>query len=286
MNETLPPSPPIESEQAPPLVLRSPEVMGTNRVLTPQPPSQSRQPLSTTIRSLITIDPKAMFTDKTVKALKRCGIDPNKFDPIPYGKGVGHIVYQSKPSSNEEEVLKICRAPNKIYRMTEGYDNEIESLKLAREYFAPYIPKTEIYKDPQSDFSCTVQDKISEGKPLTNIFLHNNPMLLSQLQEIAQMNSRLYQESSKTLDFIGVNGFIAWLKELFSGYVQRKKECLVSNILVDGAGSLKIIDFEFFDLSKKVGFIKKLIIWFSVTTNRALMKHYTGLDILKQETIR
>ena len=286
MSET-PYPPPPELRPATSSVLKSPEGV-THEVLVPNQSLRVHPqiPLAVISPTLTQKIPAAEFTTQTAEALKRCGVNPDLFNPENPILGAGHVVFKSKPSSGGK-VLKIGRTPrNIINTMTEGYEGEKANLDLAVKYFTrKYIPPTEVYKDHQlkPEFYCVVQDTIS-GKHLTNIIVQNNPALLSQLEEIIQMNARLYREKRITLDFIGVNGVVAWLKELFSGYVLRKRELPVSNILVDKDGNLKIIDFEFFDFSKQAGIKKKLVNWFCTTTNRILMKHYFGLDILNQAT--
>ena len=219
------------------------------------------------------------FTKQTSEELARCGINSEYINPTPIGRGANHVVYLIDEPGKEKKVLKLSK-PN-IYVMTDGHKGESENLKLAQEYFTEkFIPHTTIHHDPNSSFYCVIQDEV-KGKDLTNLSVRNNPKLLEQLKTIIQMNNKLFKDKKTSLDFVGVNGFVGWLKKQLGKLILRKSEFPVSNILVDEKGNLKIIDFEFFDISRKIGIKNKVINWFCTTINRVLMKHYFGFDILK-----
>ncbi|MFH0773006.1 MAG: hypothetical protein V1922_01730 [bacterium] len=222
----------------------------------------------------------AEFTKQTAEALGRCGVSTEYINPVPIGQGANHVVFEIDEPGTEKKVLKICK-PATITTMTEGHIGEKEGYDQATSYFTDkYIPKTEVYKDPQSDFFCVIQNAV-KGKEISNLSLRNKPELLAQLKEIVQINNRLYKDKKITLDFVGMNGFTSWLRKQFSKLLLRKSEFQVSNILVDEKGKLQIIDFEFFDLSHKASFKRRILNWFGTSANRLLMKHYFGLDILK-----
>lgn len=237
--------------------------------LTSDSPTETKPPVYT-----------AEFTRQTEEFLTRSGVSTEYVNPIPIGQGANHVVFSLDEPGKEKRVLKIAK-PSTLSTMTEGHVGEKEGYDQATSYFTDkYIPKTIVHKDTQTDFYCVVQDAV-KGKELTNISIRNRPDQMKQLQEIVQMNNKLYKDKKITLDFIGMNGFTAWIKNQFGKLLRRKSEFPISNILVDEQGNLKIIDFEFFDLSHQVGLRRRFINWLGTTANRFLMKHYFDLDILK-----
>ena len=244
--------------------------------ITPKP----KQPLPQTMATQDAPVYSTVFTKQTAESLARCGIDTKYINPTPLGQGANHVVYMIDTPGIEKKVLKISK-PSTIVTMTDGHEGEKESFAHAITYFThKYIPMTDVYKDPNSNFYCIIQDAV-KGKEITNLSIRNKPEVLAQLAEIVKMNNALYKNKRLTLDFVGMNGFMGWLRMQTRPLLLRKSEFSVSNILIDDNDHLKIIDFEFFDLGHKVSIFKRFLNWIGTTTNRVLMKHYFGLDILK-----
>lgn len=220
------------------------------------------------------------FTEEMRTKLAQCGINTSIFNPLFLGVGANHHVFQL----NDKEVLKLPTALS-FATMTIGPEEERASYNQARKYFTDkYIPKTTVFENINTGFYCVVQDKV-EGNVLTTQSLQRQNKLQDQLTEIITMNQHFYGNECRTLDLVGLNGFLSMLER------QRKKipifsnnnqAFLLSNFLVNQEGNIKIIDFESFDLGHKVGFSKWHFNWLRVEINRLLMLHYFGLDILGQ----
>ena len=104
----------------------------------------------------------------------------------------------------------------------------------------------------------------------------------AQLEEIVRMNNRLYQEKGISLDFVGMPGFITWLRRQFGKLLLRKSEVEVTNLIVsDKDGKIRIIDYDLLELKGDVSLNKKAISWLGFVVNRIMMRHYFKMDIKK-----
>lgn len=212
--------------------------------------------------------------------LTNCGIQVDYVNPKPIGEGANHLVYRYTIPGETERVIKIAK-PASTTTLTQGVDEEKSNTDFAVKYFSKYAVDTQILSDPTNPkLHCVVQEEV-KGKPLDNMVFKENANIRKQLAEIIAMNNKLYKEQKMSLDFVGMPGFMGWLKKQFGKLLMRKSTFEVSNILVDKNGSLKIIDFEYFKYRGNISLKKRATNFVGMLVNRILMKHYFGLDIKK-----
>ncbi|MFZ5535007.1 MAG: hypothetical protein ACOY3M_02525 [Patescibacteria group bacterium] len=220
---------------------------------------------------------RAEFMPATAEFFRRCGIDPQYVNPTPLGEGLTNVVFSYIAPDGSPKVIKMARQMRKGF-MSTGYDQDTENIALVKKYFGEYAVPTEIHKDPESERYLIVQDAI-EGKAITNKI--ETQGVRSQLADMARLNREMMRQTGHSLDFIGVPGFLTWLRHQYRGILTKKSEFEISNILVDNEGKLKIID-EGLLRFKGVPLKQSSIANIGFMTNRLIMRLYFGVDLLPQ----
>lgn len=217
---------------------------------------------------------RAEFLPQTKAFLKGCGVDPDRVNPVPLGEGLTNVVFAYKAPDGSDKVVKIAREMRKGF-MSQGYSHDSENIALVRKYFGEYAVPTEIKQDAASGKYLILQD-IIKGKPLTSNL--ETDSVRAQLVDLARLNREMMRQTGHSLDFIGVPGFLTWLRHQFTAIITRKSQFHVSNIHIDEQGKLKIIDetlLRFRDVPLKQRFVS----WIGFLTNRVIMRLYFGVDL-------
>lgn len=217
---------------------------------------------------------KAVFMPATAEFLNRCGIDPAHVNPKPIGEGFTHVVFDYRPPGSERKVVKIPRTASQGL-MSSGYEEESENIGLIQKYFGEYAARTDVRKDPETVRYVTVQEAI-EGTPVKSST--ETQMVRTQLADIMRLNREMMRQTGHSLDFIGVPGGLSWLRHSIRSIFTQKSDFDVSNILIDGNGKLKIVDFDvirFKDVPPKQWAISQ----FGFAANRIIMRLYFGVDM-------
>jgi len=219
----------------------------------------------------------AEFLPEIRSLLASCGMDPATINPVPIGEGANHIVFLGKNKDGEAFVIKIPKRSSPT-TMNVGYKDEQEQIAKIRKAFPNFSLPTEVHVDEKTGQYIVVQ-KAVEGKPITN---HTtDPSLLKQLEQIVELNNQLYNTSGESLDFVGMPGFVSWVKRQFKRIILRKSDFEVSNLLVDKTTNrIQIIDTDILRIHN-VPLKTALISRIGFFVNRMLMKWYFGLDIKK-----
>lgn len=221
------------------------------------------------------------FTHDISDSLTRSGIQVDYVNPTPMGEGANHMVYSYLIPNEPPKVIKIAKEKSTTTLTHGGAQGESEGAELAKKTFLSYASETQIKQDPKKNDAFVVVQEAVKGNALSNTRANANAEIKKQLTEIVNMNATLYREQKKCLDFVGMAGVKGWFKKQFKKLFLKNSKFEVTNIIVDENGKLKIIDFEYFDLNKKVGFKKRVTNSIGMLVNRFLMKHYFGLDIKK-----
>ncbi len=217
---------------------------------------------------------RAEFLPATTAFFKNCGIDPERVNPVPMGEGLTNVVFAYQAPDGSSKVVKIAREMRKGF-MSAGYEHDADNIALVRKYFGAYAVPTEIRKDPASPKYLILQDAIA-GKPVTNKL--ESQSIRAQLTDLARLNREMMRQTGHSLDFIGVPGFLTWLRHQFRQIITRKSEFHLSNIHVDQHGKLKIID-EGLLRFKNVPFKQWVVANIGFLTNRLIMRLYFGVDL-------
>lgn len=220
---------------------------------------------------------RAEFMPSTAEFFRRCGIDPQYVNPTPLGEGLTNVVFSYIAPDGSPKVIKMARQMRKGF-MSTGYEQDAENIALVKKYFGEYAVPTEIHKDPTTNNYLIVQDAI-EGKAITNKI--ETQGVRSQLADMARLNREMMRQTGHSLDFIGVPGFLTWLRHQYRGILTKKSEFEISNILIDKEGKLKIID-EGLLRFKGVPLKQSSIANIGFMTNRLIMRLYFGVDLLPQ----
>ncbi len=220
---------------------------------------------------------RAEFMPSTAEFFRRCGIDPQYVNPTPLGEGLTNVVFSYIAPDGSPKVIKMARQMRKGF-MSTGYEQDAENIALVKKYFGEYAVPTEIHKDPDTNNYLIVQDAI-EGKAITNKI--ETQGIRSQLADMARLNREMMRQTGHSLDFIGVPGFLTWLRHQYRGILTKKSEFEISNILIDKEGKLKIID-EGLLRFKGVPLKQSSIANIGFMTNRLIMRLYFGVDLLPQ----
>lgn len=217
---------------------------------------------------------RAEFLPAITAFFKNCGIDPERVNPVPMGEGLTNVVFAYQAPDGSSKVVKIAREMRKGF-MSAGYEHDADNIALVRKYFGAYAVPTEIRKDPASPKYLILQDAIA-GKPVTNKL--ESQSIRAQLTDLARLNREMMRQTGHSLDFIGVPGFLTWLRHQFRQIITRKSEFHLSNIHVDQHGKLKIID-EGLLRFKNVPFKQWVVANIGFLTNRLIMRLYFGVDL-------
>lgn len=218
---------------------------------------------------------KAEFLPEVANFLKNCKINTEFVNAVPMGKGSNHLVYEYNPPGQEKQVIKIPRT-NFIGTLNAGKADEEKQIFTVRKYFPDFMPQTEVRLDPVSHLYLILQNKVI-GKAVNNRTV--NQLTRDQLKEIVRINHELLVNEKASLDFVGMPGFISWLKKQAGKILQRKSEFEISNLLVDDAtGKVFIIDYDILRF-KNVTLKQNLLSRLGFFVNRLLMKHYFKVDI-------
>ena len=246
----------------------------------PTPPNNAAIPadlFNQNIKKEKDITPKAVFLPETASFLGNCGIQTEYVNPVPFAKGANHTVLWYFPPGEVEKVIKI---PNKLAPLSQNEKEEERSIEIITKAFDKFTLPTEIRIDKTTGKYCVIQQAV-KGKTITNKN-YQEGSIMSQLEEIVKFNHQLYQEKGISFDFIGMPGFLTWLKKQFGKLFVGKSEIEVSNLIIDKKdGIIKIIDYDLLEHKGNVSFKKKIVSWLGFTINRILMKHYFKLDIKK-----
>lgn len=224
----------------------------------------------------------ASFTKPITEALSRCNISIEHINPVPLGQGANHVVYEYDPPGEHKKVIKIAKTASHTTLTHDGGRGAEEGISIAQKAFGSYAASAEVRIDPKDPDRYFVIQDLVKGKAITNHRIKNNPYLKRQLAEIVHKNNVLYKNHKMSLDFVGMPGFVGWIKSQFKKLLLRKSEFEVSNIIEDENGALKIIDFEYFRLADHVKLKQRFLNFIGMQANRILMKHYFGLDIKKE----
>jgi len=214
----------------------------------------------------------AEFLPEISTLLLTCGIDPSTVNPVSIGEGANHKVFRAKDGSF---VVKVPKSESKV-TMNMGHEDEQEQINKIQKAFPNFSLPTEIHGDKKTGKYIVVQ-KAVEGKPITN---HTkDPELLKQLQQIIGLNNQLYAETGESLDFVGMPGFMSWVKRQFKKIILRESDFEISNILIDEKTKrLYIIDTDVLR-TRNAPLKTALISRVGLFVNRMLMKWYFGKDI-------
>ena len=214
----------------------------------------------------------AEFLPEINTLLIACDIDPSIVNPVSIGEGANHIVFRATDGSF---VVKIPKSESKV-TMNMGHEDEQKQINKIKKAFPNFSLPTEIRGDEKTGKYIVIQ-KAVDGKSITN---HTkDPELLKQLHHIIELNNQLYAESGESLDFVGMPGFMSWVKRQFKKIILRKSDFEVSNILVDEKTKrLYIIDTDVLR-TQNVPLKTALISRVGLFVNRMLMKWYFRKDI-------
>lgn len=217
---------------------------------------------------------RAEFLPSTVAFLTSCGIDPQLVNPTPMGEGLTHVVFAYQAPDGTDKVIKMPREVRKGF-MSTGYKDDAENIALVHKFFGGYAVPTEIRQDPKTGKYLFVQDAV-KGKAITNNL--ETQSIRAQLVDLARLNREMMRQTGHSLDFIGVPGFLTWLRHQFRGILTKKSSFDLSNILIDESGKLKIIDdglLRFRDVPLK----QKIVSHGGFFFNRLIMRFYFGVSL-------
>lgn len=219
---------------------------------------------------------KAEFTKDTLLFFQHIGIDADKVDPVPLGIGANHAVYKYTTPEGIQKVIKLTRPGGTLSTMNKGI-SEGENIQEVKRYYGPYFPETEFKEDPSTKMTCQIQE-IVEGAPVTD--KNYTPGIKKQLQEIALMNKKAIKEKNISLDFVGMSGFLKWIKKQFRKLVFKEGEAKIANILVDKKGKLKIIDTDFYRFNdSRQSFTDHIFSNVSHFFTQLFLKHYFDVNL-------
>lgn len=221
---------------------------------------------------------RAEFLPATTEFMRRCGVVPENVNPVPLGEGLTNVVFAYKDPEGKDRVVKIARQVRKGF-MSTGYVQDAENIALVRKYFGGYSVPTEIHQDPVTGNTVIIQDAM-KGKPLTSNL--ETASIRAQLVDLARLNREMMRQTGHSLDFIGVPGFITWLRHSVRAIFTGKSVFQVSNLHVDETGKLKIID-EGLLRFKNVPLKQNLVSQMGFLTNRLIMRLYFGVDLLPEK---
>ncbi len=217
---------------------------------------------------------RAIFLPETTEFFQNCGIHPELVNPTPVGEGLTNVVFQYQAPEGTEKVIKVARQMRKGF-MSTGYEQDAGNIALVKKYFGAYSVPTEIRRDETSGRYLIVQDVV-KGKTITNKL--ETQSVRSQLTDMARLNREMMRQTGHSLDFIGVPGFLTWLRHQYRGILTKTSVFELSNILEDSNGDLKIIDeglLRFRDVPVKQRAISNI----GFLTNRLIMRLYFGVDL-------
>lgn len=217
---------------------------------------------------------RAQFLPETAEFFRRCGVDPERVNPIPIGEGFTNIAFFYIAPEGTHRVVKIARRVSKGF-MSTGYEQDVEDIALVKKYFGSYALPTEVRKDPQTGNWVIIQDMV-RGKVLTSTL--ETPGIRAQLVDMARLNREMMRQTGHCLDFVGLPGMLTWLRHQFRAIVTRKSVFDVSNIMVDTSGNLKIIDETLLRLTN-IPAKQRAISNVGLIINSLLMRLYFGVDL-------
>ena len=218
---------------------------------------------------------KVEFLPATASFLSNCGIKPEYVNPAPIGQGFTHIVFDYVDGM-VPKVVKIPRAVSPQF-MSSGYGEDKENIEIVKKFFGEYAVPTEIRMDQTTGRYLYVQEKI-KGRAVTS--LDEPQSIRTQIADLARLNREMMRQKNITLDFIGVPGFLSYLRHRFWSIISRKSHFDLSNIWADENGKLKIIDVGVERFGKRMPLKQKFISWVGTLVNRLAMRLYFGVDIL------
>lgn len=223
-----------------------------------------------------TLTKGAEFTKDTLLFFQHMGINSEKVDPVPIGIGANHAVYKYTTPEGIEKVIKLTRPGGTLSTMNKGI-SEGENVKEVQNYFGHYFPETEFKEDPSTRIVCQIQD-IVQGEPISD--KNYSPGIKKQLQEIALMNKKAIKEKNISLDFVGMSGFLKWIKKQFRKLVFKEGEAKIANILVDKKDQVKIIDTDFYRFNDpRQSFTDHIFSKVSHFFTQLFLKHYFDVNI-------
>ncbi len=217
---------------------------------------------------------RAAFLPETAEYFQNCGVDPERVNPKPIGEGLTNVVFAYMSPEGTQKVIKVARQMRKGF-MSTGYGQDAENIALVRKYFGSYAVPTEIHQDPKTGRYLIIQDAV-QGKAITN--KEESPAIRAQLVDLARLNREMMRQVGYSMDFIGVPGFLTWLRHQYRGLMTRSSTFELSNLLVDEQGKVKIIDeglLRFRDVPIK----QRLTTSMGFFANRLIMRLYFGVDL-------
>ncbi len=219
---------------------------------------------------------RAEFLPATSEFMRRCGVISENVNPIPLGEGLTNVVFAYKAPDGSDKVIKMARQMRKGF-MSTGHMQDAENIALVRKYFGGYSVPTEIHQDPETGKYLILQDAV-KGSPLNSNL--GSPSIRAQLVDMARLNREMMRQTGHSLDFIGVPGFLTWLRHQVRQIFTGKSVFQISNIHIDEMGRLKIIDEGLLRFGKDVPLKQTLVSHLGFLTNRLIMRLYFGVDLL------
>ncbi|MBI4973784.1 hypothetical protein HZC27_04195 [Candidatus Roizmanbacteria bacterium] len=155
--------------------------------------------------------------------------------------------------------------------------SEGENIQEVQRYFGSYFPETQYKEDPSTKIACQIQEVIV-GEPITD--KNYTPAIKKQLQEIVLMNKKAIKEKNISLDFVGMSGFLKWIKKQFRKLVFKEGEAKIANIMIDKKGQLRIIDTDFYRFNDpRQSFTDHIFSKVSHFFTKVFLKHYFDVNI-------
>jgi hypothetical protein len=239
-------------------------------------PSVQLAPLQEVVSTFFdtSFEKKAEFLPSTKLLFNAVDVDASRVNPVPLGEGLNHIVFSYASPDGRQRVVKIPRESTQGM-MVGGHTDERENIDLVQKYFPQYAVPTEILTDQNTGAYVITQDVV-KGTPITN--KSRTKEIDMQLKDIMKANGKLMKETGHSMDFVGVPGFLSWVKHQYKKIFTRTSVFEVSNLLVGDDGKIRIVDYDmlrFKNISLKQRFISDL----GYATNFYIMKWYFGVNV-------
>lgn len=218
---------------------------------------------------------KAAFLSSMETFFRACDINPKHVNPKPLGEGFTKVAFDYQIPGDIARVVKVPKTTS-AELMSADMAQDQENIDLVHKFFGSYAVPTHIRQDEKTGKYLIVQDKV-DGTAVASDGISD--AVRAQLVDLARLNREMMRQTGHSMDFIGVPGMLEWARHSVRKIVNKKSTFVLSNLLVNKDGKVKIIDetlLRFRDVSAKQRTISNL----GFLANRLVMRLYFGVDLL------